>query len=304
MRLFVMFMVLNLVACDNHEISKLEKVFKKDTSSNKFSIEEKLANEDSFNNNTQLNETKYLLEEYVFSVQTHLNRHVEINAKRIVFPSGVFVKLNQYDLTLVADTIEFAPNVYIMGFATYEYNLECEKDGLSSGSLNFDARKIKGNPLIDLKGENSGRHGIGYYTKKNKRKHHPDDIARKGGWVPNSCSATRKVNWGTVVGYWLRVSFNGGDNGNINVVYRDLINIKSFHPRVLRNLSYGNLISTVHYKPKGHKRRYFTLSEGLSGNPGQSCLFNTQGLSMCFESYKDFANRVRNLKKVSKSNIP
>ena len=348
MRLFVIFMVLNLLACNNNEIGKLEEIFKKDPSSNESFIEESIekessseesiekessneesiekessseesiekessneesiekesSSEDSSNGNSQLSETKYLLEEYVFSVQTHLNRSVEINAQRIVFPKGAFVKLKQYNLTLIADTIEFAPDVYIMGFDKYEYNIEHKKDRLYSGSLNFDARKIKGRPVIDLKGQNSGYYGLGYYTKKNKRTHHPDDKVHKGGRVPNFCSPIKKVSWNIVIKYCLRVSFNGETNGAVNIVYRDLINIKSFHPKILRNLSQGNSISTVHYKPKGSKKRYSILSKGLSENLGQYCLFDTQGLGMCFESYGELANMVRDLKKNNEINIP
>ena len=79
---------------------------------------------------------------------------------------------------------------------------------------------IKGSPLINLKGQNSGRHGQGYYVKQNNgEKHHPDDKVIKG-FVKNLCTIKHPINNEMINNYWEHIAFHGGDNG-IFKIFKD-----------------------------------------------------------------------------------
>lgn len=268
MKLFTIFLTLILGACAKIETNQPDKT-------------------------NQNMEVKYDSEEYIFTNEKRLVTPFGISAKKIIFQEGTIIKLNQYDLNLTADTIEFGENVFIIGFERDDYNLECEQDGRDAGSLTIKAKKIRGFPILDLKGENAGRHGLGYYTKYNRRKHHPDDVVRKG-WVKNPCQPSKSMNWHTITDYWLQIKFNGGDNGNLNIFYDDYVNFDSFFAYVIEDRSYGNLVSTVHYKPKGKRRRYYTINNGERGQPSQFCLLvEEQEFQRCFKSYLSLIEEVR-----------
>ena len=230
-------------------------------------------------------DASYKVDEYIFVAKTNLLNNTEINARKILFQSDSLVQLNQYNLVLIADEVNFEEGSQIIGFDFYDYNPECESHGLNSGSLIFKAKNIRGFPTIGLKGQNSGRHGFRYHVGLNEQKHHPDDIPDKKGWVKNSCAPkTSAKDWNTVETYWLTTFFNGGDNGSIVIIYDDFVDTKEFHPEFDFTLSRGNLISQIYRKPS-KKWQYWKTPKGHSGQPSQYCIFIYREFNKCFESF-------------------
>ena len=235
---------------------------------------------------------------YILPHMVTLREHLSFEFDKIIVTSGSVIKLNNFDLTLKANKLKFKGVVHIVGFHEHDYNLECESHGLHSGSLIIKSKVVEGSPFISLKGQNSGRHGGGYYIKRNKgKKHHPEDKVIKG-YVRNPCKAKHAVNGKTVKNYWRRTSFNGGNNGDILISENS--NIHDFNPDIIKSLSRGNLFSYVGYSFKT-KNNSFSFSaetpEGLSGALGQFCIISDDGFKKCFDDFIHVSDELNSLHK-------
>ena len=241
---------------------------------------------------------------YRVPYQMTLDDDLELDFKlyNLVFESGSEIKLQDFDLVVSANEIEFKDNVRIIGFDLHDYNVECESHGRSSGSLILNAKVIKGSPLIDLKGQNSGRHGWGYYVRKNNgKKHHPDDKVIKG-FVKNPCTMKHRMHSHKDSNtYWKRVAFNGGDNGSLKV-FKDS-DISVFSPNLIDSRSHGNLISYISYSTKVRKSTFShwgATPKGESGASSKFCVFLEGGFEKCFKDFVQLVNEISEIPSIER----
>ncbi len=233
-----------------------------------------------FNKNDEVKASSFQYEFYNFPGVIELNTDMIINAKDVIFEKGSKIRLNNHDLYLVADTIDFSDSE-VFSFEEFDYN-GCENNGRDGGSIYIDAKKIVGNPILQLKGENAGKNGSGYRIDANNDQiYHPDDlkISKTHYHIKNECEPSRDFSRKTVESYWVNTIYHGGNSGNVYL--NPETDISFFYPELQKKYGRGDFVFTAMWK-SGDFTHYPSLKTGNNGTIANICL-DEAGFEKCFE---------------------
>jgi hypothetical protein len=226
----------------------------------------------------------YNLANQEFSYVLNLDQDLELNSEIVKFNFGSKIKLNQFQLKIIADEIHF-DNTQITAFNEDEFN-DCEKHGLNGGNVIIIAKKIIGNPNFQLRGQNAGKNGFGYNPESNNGElYFPDDRPKKKGHlIINECERSRPMTAATVNEYWKYAKFNGGNSSNFYLSYD--ANIEGFNPSFFDDLSRGSPVSYIGYAVSKKLSWSGVTQKGDVGKPSIFCLLNDR-FEKCFSTYEE-----------------
>lgn len=243
-----------------------------------------------FKKDDEVKASAYLYEYYNFPGETELNTDLFVSARVINFESGSKVKLNEFNLELNAETINFSDSE-IISFDQFAYN-GCEQNGRDGGNLSLKAKKITGNPIVQLKGENAGKNGEGYRPVYNDNQfYHPDDDKKEKRipWlVPNTCSPSQPINNKTIKEFWLKTKYNGGAAGSI--YFDEVPDIKEFYPDISKLYGRGDFVFTVEER-SGDLGFWHKMPTGRNGSFTELCIIRGV-FEKCFEEISLLKNAI------------
>lgn len=223
----------------------------------------------------------YNQDEYLISGKHVLNSDLIVKSKKIIFLPDSEIKLNNFDLKLYSETIEFN-NAKIYSYETYDHGA-CENDGFNGGNLFVYSEYILGSPTIGLKGQNAGRNGWAYDIRENDNKYfHPDDIKLTNkkdlNFVIHPCQYSQKFTRDTWFEYWIYKTTNAGQPGTAFIYNKT--NIENFFPKFIYEIGKGDYTNIVSFSTGNVSWRQKS-PRGQNSRTMQTCFIDEKEFVIC-----------------------
>jgi hypothetical protein len=219
-------------------------------------------------------ESEFEIKEHVFNTRTRLSEDLNIRAERVVFPSGSYIELGQFDINISANSVEFNSGVVIIGFEEFDYN-ECFKNGEASGSLTIQAESISGSPVIELAGQDAGLAGMYLLSSSGKQldKAHTKRMSLHEVYENECLNSFNGIP--SDMGIY-RESYSGGNGGKIQL---NFLPTEVFIPSISIRVSHGSYEAVVDVG-NGRVSGSIVNKEGAPGTPTKLC-YLVSGEELC-----------------------